>query len=181
MLIFIAIAIGSFILIAGSFLFGHDHDADHHVDIGHAGEGHDFGHDVEPTISFFSIKVLATLTMGFGAAGAIARQYGADYLVASLWGLGSGIVLALLMYLVLDVIYKQQSSSLVETASAIGQLGTVTVSIDADAVGEVGVEVAGRYMTYLAKSSTSKPIPKGATVKVVQAVGSELIVEQMGK
>ena len=83
MLIFIAIAIGSFIFIAGSFLFGHDHDADHH-DIGHGAEGHDISQDMEPTISFFSVKVLATLTMGFGAAGAIARQYGADYLVASL-------------------------------------------------------------------------------------------------
>ena len=180
MLIFIAIAIGSFIFIAGSFLFGHDHDADHH-DIGHGAEGHDISQDMEPTISFFSVKVLATLTMGFGAAGAIARQYGADYLVASLWGLGSGIVLSLLMYFVLDIIYKQQSSSMVETSSAIGQTGTVTVSIDPNAIGEVGVEVSGRYMSYLAKASTSKPIPKGATVKVVNVVGSELIVEEVGR
>ena len=179
MLIFIAIAIGSFIIIAGSFLFGHDHDADQHLDVGHGGEGHDLGHDGDATISFFSAKVLATLTMGFGAAGAIARQYGADYLVASLWGLGSGIVLSLIMYFVLDIVYKQQASSLVETTSAVGQKGTVTVSIDSNAVGEVGVEVSGRYMTYLAKSSTSKAIPKGATVKVVNVVGSELIVEEV--
>ena len=181
MVIFIAIAIGSFIFIAGSFLFGHDHDLDHGGDVGHDADGHDIGHDMEPTISFFSTKVLATMTMGFGAAGAIARQYGADYLVASLWGLGSGIGLSLIMYFVLDIVYRQQSSSLVETSSAIGQTGTVTVSIDANAVGEVGVDVAGRYMTYLAKGATAKAIPKGATVKVVNVVGSELIVEEAGK
>ena len=29
MLVFIAIAVGAFILVAGSFLFGHDHEVDH--------------------------------------------------------------------------------------------------------------------------------------------------------
>jgi len=178
MLIFIAIALGSFIIIAGSFLFGHDHDADHHGDLGHTEGGHEIGGDSEPTIGFFSVKVLATLIMGFGAAGAIAREYGADYLVASLWGLGSGVLLSLIMYFVLDIVYKQQSSSLIETRSAIGQTGTVTVSIDPQAIGEVGIEVSGRYMTYLAKAASARGIPKGATVRVVNVVGSELIVEE---
>lgn len=177
MLIFIAIAIGSFILIAGSFLFGHDHDTDH-GDIGHDADGHDLGGDMEPTISFFSLKVMATLTMGFGAAGAIARQYGADYLVASLIGLGTGIVLALLMYLILEIIYKQQSSSLVQTASAIGQTGVVQTSIVPGGLGEVSLSVGGQYLTLLAKASADRSIPKGRTVKVVNVVGSELIVEE---
>ncbi len=60
MLIFLSIAIGSFIIIAGSFIFGHDHDTDH-AEAGHAGEGHDLSHDMEPTISFFSVKVLGVV------------------------------------------------------------------------------------------------------------------------
>ena len=180
MLIFIAIAIGSFIVIAGSFLFGHDHDVGH-ADAGHAAEAHDIGHDAEPTISFFSVKVIGTLTMGFGAAGAIARQYGANYLVSSLWGLGSGIILSLLMYFILKLIYSQQASSLVQTFSAIGQTGTVSTSIEKDAVGEVDLSIGGQYVTYLAKSSTGKPIPKSRTVKVVNVVGSELIVQEISK
>ncbi len=178
MLIFLAIALGSFILIAGSFLFGHDHDADH-GDAGHGVDGHDIGHDMEPTISFFSVKVIATLTMGFGAAGAIARLYGADYLIASLIGLGIGIVLSLVMYLLLDIIYKQQASSLVQTSSAIGQIGIVQTGIAPGGSGEVSLNVAGQYMTYLAKSAEGKDIPKGRTVKVVSIVGSELIVEEV--
>lgn len=174
MLIFIAIAIGSFIVLASSFLFGHDHDVDH-ADTDHGVDGH----DLEPTISFFSMKVIGTLTMGFGAAGAIARQYGADYLVSSLIGLGSGIALSGVMYLVLSIIYKQQSTSLVQTSSAMGQTGIVQTGISGGKLGEVSLNVGGQYMTYLAKSSSGQEIPKGATVRVVGLIGSQLVVEEI--
>jgi membrane-bound ClpP family serine protease len=154
-LVFIAIAVGSFIILASSFLFGHDHD-----------------------IGFFSMKVLGTMTMGFGAAGAIARQYGADYLASSLIGLGAGIVLAGVMYLILSIIYKQQASSIVQTSSAIGQTGIVQTGIAGDKLGEVSLNVGGQYMTYLAKSSAGREIPKGRTVKVVGLIGSQLVVEE---
>ncbi len=175
MLIFLAIAIGSFILIAGSFFFGHDTD---HADAGH-GDVHDIGHDSDPTISFFSMKVIGTLTMGFGAAGAIASEYGAGYLTASLIGLATGIALSLIMYFILNLIYSQQSSSLVQTASAIGQTGIVQTTISGGSAGEVSLNVGGQYMTYLAKATSGKEIPKGRSVKVVSLVGSELIVEEV--
>jgi membrane protein implicated in regulation of membrane protease activity len=177
-LIFIAIAIASFILLAGSFFFGHDHDTDH-ADVGHGVDGHDVSHDMEPTISFFSVKVIATLAMGFGAAGAIARTYGADYLVASFVGLGSGIALSLLMYFLLGLIYKQQASSIVPTSSAVGQTGIVQTGIAPGALGEVSLNVGGQYMTYLAKSTAATEIPKGRSVKVVSLIGSQLVVEEI--
>ncbi len=179
MLIFLSIALASFIVLAGSFFFGHDHDLDH-GDTGHGDGGHDLSHDAEPTIGFFSIKTIATLTMGFGAAGTIAREYGANYLEASLWGLGTGIMLSLLMYLMLKLIYQQQSSSLIQTASAIGSTGMVTVSIDVDAPGQIGIELGGQYLTFIATSARHTSIPKGRSVKVVNAVGSELVVEETG-
>ncbi len=179
MLIFIAIAIASFLLVAGSFLFGGD-DGDHHGDFGHDDHGFDHGlADSEPAISFFSPRVIGTLTMGFGAAGAIARYYGTNNLVASLWGLGAGVVLSTVMYQMMKLIYKQQASSLVETETAIGNLGVVTTAIDANAMGEVSMTVSGQYQTYLAKSSTSQAIAKGSTVKVVAVVGSQLVVEKV--
>lgn len=179
MLIFIAIAIASFLLVAGSFLFGGD-DGDHHGDFGHDDHGLDHGlADAEPAISFFSPRVIGTLTMGFGAAGAIARYYGANNLVASLWGLGTGVMLSTVMYQMMKLIYKQQASSLVDTETAIGKQGVVTTAIDANAMGEVSMTVGGQYQTYLAKSSTSQAIAKGSTVKVVAVVGSQLVVEKV--
>jgi membrane-bound ClpP family serine protease len=179
MLIFIAIALASFLLVAGSFLFGGD-DGDHADDVDH--EGHDIDHglvDSEPVIGFFSPRVIGTLTMGFGAAGAIARYYGASNLVASLWGLGTGTALATVMYQMMKLIYKQQASSLVDTETAIGKKGVVTTAIDANATGEVSMTVGGQYQTYLAKSYTGQAIAKGITVKVVSVVGSQLVVEKV--
>src|SRR5512138_882377 len=112
MMIFISIALAAFVIVGGSFLFGHDVDSDH--------DGGDMGHDTdaggaEATISIFSTKVIGTLLMGFGAAGAIAVHYGAAYIVASIIGVVFGALLGGLMYLVLGLFYSQQSTSLVAT------------------------------------------------------------------
>jgi len=174
MLIFIAIALASFLLVAGAFLFG-GHDGDHEAH-------HDFSHDgadADPTISFFSPRVIGTLTMGFGAAGAIARYYGANNLVASLWGLGTGVALAFVMYQMMNLIYKQQASSLVATETTLGKTGLVTTAIAANETGEVSLTVAGQYKTYLAKAARGKSIGKGSTVKIVSVVGSQLVVEEV--
>jgi membrane protein implicated in regulation of membrane protease activity len=174
MLIFIAIAIGAFGLIAGSFLLGHDNDTDH--DAGDA--GHEISAEHDATISVFSTKVLATFLMGFGAAGALGIHYGANQLVASLIGAACGLFLAALMYLVLGLFYRQQASSLVATSSAIGGLGTVTVGIDEGQLGEVSLCVNGQYNTYSASSVDGQPIAKGQVVRVRRTLGSQLVVEK---
>ena len=174
MLVFVAIAVASFILVAGSFLFGHDHDVGHD----HADMGQDTDSGGEATISIFSTKVLGTLFMGFGAAGAIASLYGMNHLAASLIGLGCGAVLGGAMYLVLGVFYSQQSSSLVPTSAAVGCTGTVTVSIGPGEVGEVGISIESQYGTHSASAADGQPIPKGQTVRVIKVMGSHLIVEK---
>ena len=174
MLIFISIALAAFLVVAGSFLFGHDDAGADHGDVGH---DVDAG-DSEPTISVFSMKVMATMLMGFGAAGAIATNYGADYVVASLIGLLSGCVLAGLMYLVLLLFFKQQASSLIPTEAAVGCRGAVTVSIGDGTPGEIGLSVEGQYRTFLATSQDGKAIPKGQTVRVVKMLGGQLVVER---
>ncbi len=175
MMIFISIALAAFVIVGGSFLFGHDVDSDH--------DAGDMGHDVdsggaEATISIFSTKVIGTLLMGFGAAGAIAVHYGAAYIVASIIGVVFGALLGGLMYLVLGVFYSQQSSSLVPTSAAIGCTGAVTVSIGEGATGEVGLNLEGQYRTFSATSANGKEIPRGQTVTVVKNLGSHLVVEK---
>jgi membrane protein implicated in regulation of membrane protease activity len=169
MMMFTAIAVAAFILVAGSFLFGHDHDA---ADGGHEG---DSAGD-EGTISIFSMKVVATMLMGFGAAGAIARSYHMDYLAASLIGVLSGVMLGALMYGILSLFVRQQASSLIATSAAVGCTGTVTVSIGANSCGEVGLEVEGQYSSYLACSQDGRALPKGQLVRVVKTLGSQLVV-----
>ncbi len=174
MMIFVSIAVAAFILVCGSFMFGGDHDVDH--DAGDVSHDIDAG-DNEPAISIFSTKVIGTLLMGFGAAGAIAMYYGANHLIASLIGLGCGILLGGFTYLILELLYKQQASSLIATNSAVGCTGRVTVSIPESGQGEVSLQVDGLYCTYSA-SSTGGAIPKGELVRVIQTLGSQLVVEK---
>jgi membrane-bound ClpP family serine protease len=179
MVFFVTIALASFILVAGSFFLhfdhdgGFDHDVDHSMDHG-GGDGAD-----EHTISLFSTKVLGMLTMGFGAGGAIAKYYIPSYLVPSLIGVGCGGVLAAGMYGLLTLIVRQQSTSLIPTDTLVGASGTVVVAIFPEAVGEVGVSFAGQYSVYSAKSHDGKEIAKGRTVRVVQTLGSQLVVQEI--
>jgi membrane protein implicated in regulation of membrane protease activity len=174
MLIFLAISLAAFILVCGSFLFGHDHDVGHD----HGDMGHDLGGDAEPTISVFSLKTMGTLLMGFGAAGAIAMHFGARYFGASLAGLVCGLVLSALMYAILSLFCHQQASSLIATSSTLGIEGTVTTTIAENGLGEVSLCVDGQYVTYSASSNDGSPISKGQTVRVVRTMGSRLVVSK---
>lgn len=175
MAIFVAIALAAFIVVAGAFLFGHDHDFGGGVD-------HDFSHDVGPDthgiIGIFSTKVIFTFIMGFGAAGAIAQFYGTGYPIASLVGVAAGIVLATIMYGIILLFTEQQSNSLIGGDSLLGCAGTVTVPIDKDSIGEIGVSVAGEYRTYAARTQGATTLPKGHSVRIVNATGSVLTVDE---
>lgn len=183
--IFVALALAGFIFLAGAFIFGHDfdHDIDHDVG-GHDFGGHDVGHDADHgaegesggTISIFSFKVIATFVMGFGAAGAVAYHYGLGNGISSLAGIGTGFCLAMLMYGLLLLFVKQQSSSVISNNALIGHIGTVTLAIDKGSLGEVGLSVGGQYLTYSARAVDDIALVKGAQVRVLSVVGSTLNV-----
>ncbi len=177
MLVFLALAVAGFILILGGSLLGHDHDHDVGHDHDHGDHSHDVGHDSEPTVSIFSVKVIGTFIMGFGASGAIAYHYTKEYLVASLWGLVFGLFLGAIMYGILRLIYSQQANSLIKTDSLVGLTGTVTIPIAINAPGQVTVSVGERSESYIAMTTAGRSLPKGTKIRVVQVSGSTLQVE----
>jgi membrane-bound ClpP family serine protease len=178
MLIFVCITAAGFILLVGGSIFGHDHDVDHDHD-GHFDHGHDAGHGTDATVSMFSVKVIGSFIMGFGAGGAIAAFYGADPLKASFIGLAVGFLMGLLMYWVMRLIYGQQSTSIVTTNTAVGEIGTVTVPIGRNGTGEVAITLRGQHRSFLARSADTNAIPKGRQVRVVHTTGSQLVVREM--
>jgi membrane protein implicated in regulation of membrane protease activity len=166
-LVFLAIAVASFLAVGGSFLFGgHDHDFSHDHDIG----GGDHG------VPFFSPQIIFSFTLGFGAAGAVASAYGLKLHWSILIGFGFGFLMAGAVYALFAVIYKQQATSLIETSSTIGKVANVLSVIPPDGSGEIGLQVEGQYRTYLARSRAGE-IPKGSRVKVVENQGGQLVVE----
>ena len=97
---------------------------------------------------------------------------------SSLTGFGVGVVsMGGFMYLVMRLLYGQQSTSLVEGSTIVGRTGTVATAIGAHSVGQVVVVVAGQTMTYLARSSGEKEIAKGKMVKVIACSGSDIVVD----
>jgi membrane protein implicated in regulation of membrane protease activity len=175
MTIFVAIALAAFIVVAGAFLLGHDHDIGHGFD-------HDFSHDAGPDvhgiISIFSTRVIFTFLMGFGAAGAIAQHYGIGYSISSLIGVAAGIVLATIMYGIILLFTEQQSNSIVAADALLGCTGTVTVPIDTGSIGEIGVSVGGEYRTYPARLQGPNPVQKGHAVRIVSVSGPVLTVDE---
>jgi membrane-bound ClpP family serine protease len=171
MLIFLCVTAAGFILLVGGSLFGHDHD-------GQVDHGHDAGHGAEAVVSVFSVKVIGTFILGFGAGGAIAAYYGANPLVASFIGLAVGFLMGLLMYGIMRLIYGQQATSIVTTDTAVGEIGTVTTAIGKDGTGEVDLTLRGQNRTFLARSADAMPIPKGRRVEVVHTAGSQLVVRE---
>src|SRR5258706_13637532 len=123
MLIFVCITVAGFILLVGGSLFGHDHDVDHDHG-GHFDHGHDAGHDAEPSVSMFSVKVIGSFIMGFGAGGAIAAFYGANPRAASFIGFAVGFLMGLLLYLVMRVVFGQQAHSIDTTNTPLRESGT---------------------------------------------------------
>jgi membrane protein implicated in regulation of membrane protease activity len=167
-LVFLAIAVASFLGVGGSFLFGgHDHDL--------SGGGHDLGAG-DHSVPFLSPQIIFSFTLGFGASAAVASAYGAKIHWSILIGFGFGFLMAGAVYALFAVVYKQQASSLVETSSTIGKMANVLTAIPADGSGEIGLQVAGEYRTYLARSRQGE-IAKGARVKVVENLGGQLVVE----
>jgi membrane-bound ClpP family serine protease len=176
--IFLTIMLAGIIVSVGGALFGHDHDGgfDHDHDHDHS---HDAGHGNEPAVSIFSPKVIGTFVMGFGAGGAIAQYLWGNIFRSSFAGILVGVVMAAIMYGVMDLLYSQQSTSLVQTGSLIGSPAMVTSEIDVNSLGQVTVRTGIEAPTYLARAAPGKHFAKGAAVVVVATSGSEVVVDDI--
>lgn len=172
-LTFLAICIAGLVICASSLIFGHDSDADHHVDFGHHG-GDDQGHDQGP--GFLSIRGLSLLAVGFGSIGFIVFHYTRKPLVASMAGVVSAWLFAAVGLLMLRMLLHQQSNALLDTSAIIGATGVVVTSIPDGGYGEISLTVQGRQLTRVA-STQGGVIPHGAPVRVLQSTGGMVVVE----
>jgi membrane protein implicated in regulation of membrane protease activity len=139
------------------------------------GDAGDLDPSHEGTVSIFSPQVLSIFFMGFGLAGLFATNYGFSPVVSTGFGFGGGVALGALGLLGLRLLAKQQASSEVLTANAVGRSGVVSVAIPHNGTGEIDVTVSGQLMTYAARAE--RAIGRNATVKVKAVQGSILLVE----
>jgi membrane protein implicated in regulation of membrane protease activity len=171
---FLTVAVGCFLLLLLSMVFGHDHD--HDVDHDHDAD-HDHGGTGSGHMSPFSVKVILAAGVGFGAGGFIGARNDLSWLGSSLSGLLGGLVFGGIGYTFLNALFTHQGSSTVRTKELVGITGIVDTSIDPDGVGRVVVSLPSGRETFLARSASGKPLALNTAVKIVRVDGSIVSVE----
>lgn len=148
----------------------------------HADHGIDHG-DVSGEITFspMSPTVIAVFITAFGAGGIVAIE-GLQWSVIASVGvaLGSGLLIAGVVYEVLSIVYKRtQGSSEASVDALIGITAEVITPISENGTGEIAYVIRGSRYTGSARSVDGSEIGRNKPVKVVRVTGSTMYVKQL--
>lgn len=153
-----------------TFFFGLD-DVD-----GFDPSAHDSG------MGIFSVRSVTAFFTGFGWTGVICKEQGLGLPLTIVAALFVGGSLMLSVYVMMRSFMKLQSSGTLDYGNAVGQIGTVYLTIPPvkRPGGQVETMIQGRLVTAEALQKGSQPLTPGTKVKVVERIGSTtLIVEPL--
>lgn len=146
-------------------------------------DGYDMDHGGHASgLSFFSIRGVTAFFTGFGWSGVIALKAGLGLLPAIAIGVAVGGALMLGIFLLMTSMLRLQSNGTLDFSNAVGQVGTVYVTIPGGqkAGGQVEVLFQGRLTMADALFRGAEPLRPGTKVTVVEKIGhSTLIVEPL--
>jgi membrane protein implicated in regulation of membrane protease activity len=123
-----------------------------------------------------SLRNLMAFLTAYGASGLITSSYGWSTLASSLFAVIPGLALAFVAFKFMQMLYGQQSSSVVEVSGLVGRVGLVDLAIPAAGLGRVTVSTGSGQSTFIARSEGGAAISQGERVVVKAALGSDLIV-----
>ena len=142
------------------------------------------GLDAGDGLSLISFRSLTGFFGGFGWAGVLMLENGSSMVAATGVGFGVGLVLMASVAYVMKVLHSLKESGTIDFAAAIGEVGTVYVSIPAAQTGggQVRVMVQGRLKVVPAYTKSSTSITSERKVRVIALVDSgTLLVEPLGE
>lgn len=156
---------------------------DHDISIG----DHDFsGHDLHVshegdnngnmTPGLFSVRTISALFAGFGVAGLVAK-------LLLGWGMGgqlilgfvTGIVLAVVAYLIMLGFYSQQAGGVRDASNFIGRTALVTTGTGSQGIGECSID--NQHYTF--REVANNHLYLNEIVKVVKVQDGQLVVEKV--
>jgi membrane protein implicated in regulation of membrane protease activity len=156
---------------------------DHDGDVGHGDVGHDghIGGDADATFNLLSIHGLTAFFLMFGLVGlALHREARTSGAVAALGGGVAGTMMMFVVAYLTSWMLKLQSSGNEDINNAVGEEGTVYLTIPSDGSGQAQVAIQNRLRVVNAVSRDKQLIPTGERVKVVEVVGGNtLVVEKI--
>lgn len=154
-------------------LIGFDHDS---FDAGIGDFDHGSG------VGLFSSQTLGAFFLAFGWVGAAALKFGSSIFLASAIATGFGFASMGAMLLLLRSLLKMQSKGNLDYSTAIGEEGTVYVTIpgdDQDGGGQIQINIQGRLTTASARKETAGALKPGQRVRVVDVNGpASFVVEE---
>jgi membrane protein implicated in regulation of membrane protease activity len=163
--VFLLIAGAGFVFLLISLIFGEIFE---HFDVDHDTGGP----------GFFSTRVISVFVTAFGGTGAVAVQYGAGVLGASLAGMVSGLVFGSIIYAFARFLFNQQASTEVRTADLVGITARVIIRIPFEGVGQIRCRVGDALVDKIARSQDGQAIPENAVVQVEQVLGETVVVRR---
>lgn len=137
----------------------------------------DFSMDTDLSFELFSLQGIAAAIMMFGLMGMFVNSATDQEILAVLaGGCASGGSLYMVRYM-MKGISNLQADGTMKHSDSIGAIGTVYSRIKPNETGEIQVAVDGTLRTLLARAKDKQLlIPNGELVKVVNTVGSTLVV-----
>jgi len=136
-------------------------------DVGEAGDMDDFS-DSDASFRLFSLQALTAFFMVFGLAGlAFRKEAGLSEPWAIAAAIGAGVAAMFLVAKIMQMMMGLQSSGTLNLANAVGQEGSVYLTIPGTGRGKVQVVVQGRLKVLEAVSKTGEDIKTGERIKVV--------------
>jgi membrane protein implicated in regulation of membrane protease activity len=183
-LFFWALAVGGTVLfvlkmamlLVGGHGFG-DHDDGGGFADAHSGDehGHSETDSSKLAFQFFSLQAIAILAMGMGWMGLAVLWGGGATEVAVVGGAAFGVALVLLMGKLMQKARALESSGTVDVNRAVGQRGTVYLTIPRGGRGQVQIVVQERLMT-LDACTTGADLPTGSKIRVDRVEDRILVV-----
>lgn len=161
-------------------LFGLDHgdagvDLDGSMDMDHGGFD-DAGHEGGSIFTFLSIQSIAGFFTMFGLVGLGLLQINASDVLSLLGALAAGVFTAWCTGMIFLAMRRLQSEGTLVISNAIGQTGTVYLTIPETGTGSVSVAVQGSLRNLDAVSENGHRIPTGSIIKVVGVTAGNILV-----
>lgn len=144
-------------------------------DLGSDLEAPDAGSDA----SHISLQGITAFFMMFGLVGLALFHFGFHIFLTLLGGTAAGIFTMWVIGLIFTSARFLQSEGNLQLKNAVGQVGTVYLSIPKDESGQVQIAVQGALRIINARSAGKKPIATGEKIRVVSVLDDTLLVEKI--
>lgn len=144
----------------------------------HDGGVHDYS---ESDLSFkaLSLQGITAFFMMFGLVGwAMIRQGNIPAVWSIVGGTAAGLATVWVMKKIFQMAGKLQSSGTLNLQNAVGQEGTVYLTIHPGQAGKVQIALQGRLSVLNATADGNQEIKTGQTVRVVRVSADTLVVEK---